>query len=211
MKPLSPLPRLRTAPKAPLMTLKILGLCVFLQVVQSYFPSFIDLQAFYPDYLHSLLTVPLYLFGLLVHMFSHGGWGHLLSNFTIGLPCLLYLENRIGSNSLLNLFLITGVAAAVTQSCMPTAGYAMIGSSGAVMGLYGAACMTYGSNSPVRMLIGLGLLGLELMPQLIMLNMGPMGGTVAYGAHIGGCVAGMVWVLCRLAFNRKECLKDKVS
>lgn len=169
-------------------TLKIFSLCLFLQTIQSFFPSFLDYQVLSFSYLTSIKSWPLFLFTLLGHMFSHANWPHLCGNFTIGIPCLLLLERRIGSKETLNLYIITGLVAACVQATMPTAGGGLVGASGAIAGCLGAVCVLLGG------LWGVALLALFLIPQLQMLSVSLMLGPVAFAAHIAGIVAGM-WLI----------------
>lgn len=176
-------------------TLKILGLCLALQVAQNYYPNLQPFQDFTPSFIENLKTIPLFLIGLIVHMFSHGSWGHLLGNMFLGIPCMMYLENKIGSKKLLNAYVICGVVSALVQAVLPFSGSGLIGSSGAIFGLF-ALCCALGKNSIPNRVCRLSLLALALIPQMVALNLGPLLRGVAYGAHIGGMVAGLVIAIC---------------
>jgi membrane associated rhomboid family serine protease len=138
-------------------------------------------------------------------MFMHGGWAHLLGN-------MLYLyifgdnvEHAIGAVPYLIFYLLAGVVAAFSQiflapdSLIPT-----LGASGAIAGVLGAYIVLFPHN---RVLIWLYItaiwvpavvvLGLWFLTQLfnqigeIAVSQQAQGG-VAYAAHVGGFVTGVV-------------------
>jgi uncharacterized protein len=168
----------------------IILICLLLQVLQTYCPEIAVFQCFVPMLAGSLKMLPFFFEGLLVHMFSHAGWGHLLGNMSIGIPCMIYLEHKLGGRQLLQAYLILGVVAALVQAVMPFSGLAIIGSSGAIFGLFGLSCVLLGRGRGMAPL-ALSMLALGLIPQLMALNLGPLGNSVAHGAHIGGLVGGM--------------------
>lgn len=177
------------------MTAKILVTCLILQCIQSIYPPFVDYQALTYEMLRHLPTLPLALCTVLVHMFSHAGWGHLLGNFSIGLPFLMYAEGRVGGKKLLELYVISGLVAVALQYCMPLPSEGCIGSSGAIFGVLGASCLLYGEGKEaVSKALGMALLALWLVPQFMALQMSFLGSNIANAAHIGGALAGMLWV-----------------
>ena len=108
-----------------------------------------------------------------------------------GLPFMVYLEGRLGEDKFLKFFLLSGVGAAVAQMCMPIgAGAGLIGSSGAISGVMAGACMMVRGKS-LRML-ALLLLCAEMLINMRMLQVSIFFGGVAYAAHIGGMVTGMI-------------------
>jgi rhomboid family protein len=140
-------------------------------------------------------------------MFLHGGFLHLLGN-------MLYLwifgdnvEDAMGRTRYLVFYLCCGVVAALAQSLPnPDSTVPMIGASGAISGVLGAYLLLY-PHARVLVLIPLGLfsqvvhlpavlvLGLWFVMQLLSsLLAAPGAGGVAFGAHVGGFVAGMLLV-----------------
>ena len=137
-------------------------------------------------------------------MFMHGGWMHLLGN-------MLYLwifgdnvEDRMGQVKFLIFYLLCGIAATVAQvafsanSTIPN-----LGASGAIAGVLGAYLVMF-PKGQVRVLMGRSVvnmpavmvLGLWILLQFVngvgsIANTAETGG-VAYMAHIGGFVAGLV-------------------
>lgn len=138
-------------------------------------------------------------------MFLHGGWMHLIGN-------MLYLwifgnnvEDAMGHVRFVLFYLLCGVAAVLTQALPNTdSAIPMIGASGAISGVLGAYLLLY-PHARVLVLIPLGfysrlvrlpamaVLGLWFVLQLVSsLLADPRAGGVAFGAHIGGFIAGMV-------------------
>jgi membrane associated rhomboid family serine protease len=153
---------------------------------------------------------------LLTSMFLHGGWMHLGGN-------MLYLwifgdnlEHVMGALRFLLFYLICGIAAAAAhivggpQSMIPT-----VGASGAISGVLGGYLLLFPRNR-VRLLTRGGIvhvpaivvLGFWIVIQLIN-GMGSIartpeteGGGVAYLAHIGGFIAGLLLVKLFAAGSR---------
>ncbi len=136
-------------------------------------------------------------------MFMHGGWMHLLGN-------MLYLwifgdnvEASMGHVRFVVFYLTCGIAAVLAQALPDTASeIPMIGASGAISGVLGAYLLLH-VHARVLVLIPLGVftqivhlpagvvLGLWFVLQLLSSLATPAGqGGVAFGAHIGGFIAG---------------------
>ncbi len=141
-------------------------------------------------------------------MFLHGGFLHLIGN-------MLYLwifgdnvEDAMGHGRFIVFYLLCGVAAALAQALPnPDSAIPMIGASGAISGVLGGYLLLY-PRAQVLVLIPLGLfsrmvhlpamlvLGLWFVLQLVNSALAdPGAGGVAFGAHIGGFIAGMVLLL----------------
>ncbi len=150
---------------------------------------------------------------VLLSMFLHGGWLHLGGN-------MLYLwifgdniEDRLGHVLYLFFYLACGVIATLTHGLMnPQSHLPSIGASGAIAGVLGAYLVLFPS-ARVMTFIPIGVyLAMRELPALLVLGFWfvmqlfvgvaslhnvstqEMGG-VAYFAHIGGFVAGIVLVL----------------
>ncbi len=147
-------------------------------------------------------------------MFLHGGWAHLLGNM---LYLYLFgdnLEDRFGRPLFLLLYLVSGYVAVVAQVWIdPTSTVPLIGASGAIAGVLGSYLVLF-PNIRVRGILLLGLfsrlaewpawivLALWFVLQLFsgLASLGPqMGGGVAFFAHIGGFLCGVVLTLPLLA------------
>lgn len=140
-------------------------------------------------------------------MFLHGGWLHLGGN-------LLYLwifgdnvEDALGRGRFVAFYLLCGVAAALVQTVSETTSLIpMIGASGAISGVLGAYMRLY-PHARVRVLFPLFIvfytirvpawmvLGLWFLFQLVSSTMIQAGqGGVAFFAHIGGFLSGLILV-----------------
>ena len=145
---------------------------------------------------------------VLTSMFLHGGWLHLLGN-------MLYLwvfgnnvEDAMGHGRFIAFYLVCGIAAALAQALPdPTSTVPMVGASGAISGVLGAYMLLY---PHARVLLGLPLgffiVQLGRFPALWVLaawfgmqlamnafTVSATGG-VAFRAHIGGFVAGLLLI-----------------
>lgn len=151
--------------------------------------------------------VPVY-FTLITSMFMHGSFGHLLGNMLYLWVFGDNLENRMGHARYLAFYLCTGVLAALTHVfsvyLMPGSELIpMIGASGAISGVLGGNIILL-PHRRITVLIGiwplrvsaLFALGMWIVFQFIN-GLGALGGQgdgVAYAAHIGGFVVGVILV-----------------
>ncbi|NGM45335.1 rhomboid family intramembrane serine protease [Rhodobacter sp. SGA-6-6] len=145
---------------------------------------------------------------LLTHMFLHGGWMHLIGNMLFLWIFGDNLEEEMGRIGFLLFYLGSGLAAAALQiAADPGSGAPMVGASGAVAGVMGGYLLLYPKARvdvllffviffrvfALRAWIVLGLwFGLQLVSGV---STPTEGGGVAYWAHIGGFLAGLVLVL----------------
>lgn len=149
--------------------------------------------------------VPIYL-TILSAMFMHGGLMHIGGN-------LLYLwifgdnvEHRFGAIPFLVFYLVSGLAATFVQIALdPDSIIPNLGASGAISGVMGAYLVLFPKNRVHAILFfrvvavpAVVALGLWIVMQVFG-GFGTLGaeqaGGVAYGAHIGGFVAGVVLAL----------------
>jgi membrane associated rhomboid family serine protease len=155
---------------------------------------------------------PVYL-TLLSAMFMHGSWMHILGN-------MLYLwifgdnvEDLLGRGRYLVFYLVCGIAASVAQVLYSPDSYIpSLGASGAIAGVLGAYAIKFPRNK-VRVLMvrtitqmpAIFVLGLWILLQVVSQVGTPAGEAsgVAYMAHIGGFVAGLVLVMV-MARRRAE-------
>lgn len=148
------------------------------------------------------------LLDLVRSMFFHGGYEHIIGN-------MLYLwlfgdnvEDRFGGLLYLALYFITGFVASIAQVIIdPTSTIPLVGASGAIAGVLGSYLILY-PNVRVEGIIPLGyfsqlsawpawiVLGLWFVLQLFngiaSLGVAAAYGGVAFFAHVGGFVAGLV-------------------
>lgn len=147
------------------------------------------------------------LFTLLTGMFVHGGWGHILGNMMFLWVFGDNVEDAFGHFGYLMFYLITGLAASFAQIWIgPGSTVPSVGASGAISGVLGAYLIFFGANS-VRVLIFLFITSVPAWLMIILwigqqfiAQFGALADTrqtdgVAYMAHIGGFVAGVVLAL----------------
>jgi membrane associated rhomboid family serine protease len=140
---------------------------------------------------------------LLTSIFLHGGWGHLIGNMWFLWVFGNNIEDSMGHLRFVVFYLLTGVAAAAAQIALdPASGVPMVGASGAISGVMGAYIVLY-PTVRVDTLVGFWIvqvpawvmLGYWLLLQTSgVLVAGTVGGGVAYGAHLGGFVAGLALI-----------------
>jgi membrane associated rhomboid family serine protease len=151
--------------------------------------------------------------GLLTSLFLHGGWIHLLGNMLFLWIFGNNVEDRLGRLAFLGFYLFGGIAAALTQVAIePGSTVPIVGASGAIAATLGAYIVLY-PRARILSLVFLGffyqlievpallVLGFWFVLQLIDgiaslgLSSATEGGGVAFFAHIGGFVAGLVIAL----------------
>jgi membrane associated rhomboid family serine protease len=204
----------------PVVTIAIIGLCTLVFLWQVTLPAEEATRAVYsygviPAVLFGRDALPPELvrvpaaFSVLTAMFLHGGWMHLIGN-------MLYLwifgnniEDSMGHVRFVIFYVLCGAAAALAQSALdPSSIVPMIGASGAIAGVLGAYLVLF-PRAHVVVVVPLGffiqpmrlpailVLGFWFVLQFIQggLAVGAKeGGGVAYWAHIGGFVAGIVLI-----------------
>lgn len=143
---------------------------------------------------------------VLTSMFLHGGWMHLIGNMWFLWIFGNNVEDAMGHARFVVFYLLCGVAAAMLQAAFDTDSVIpMVGASGAIGGVMGAYVMMY-PRVHVHLLVFLGfyvntiavpaifMLGYWFLLQLVSGTMaaGSQGGGVAFWAHVGGFIAGVV-------------------
>lgn len=151
--------------------------------------------------------IPVYL-TLLTSMFMHGGLAHLGGNMLYLWVFGDNLENRMGHVKYLMFYLLTGLIASLSHVFLASfLGKDLLipslGASGAISGVLGGYLLLFPTNQ-VRVLViaffirvpAFITLGLWIALQLFSGwgSLGAEGGGVAYAAHIGGFIAGLLMV-----------------
>lgn len=164
------------------MTLKILSLCVLLQLAAEVMPLLPYLLAF------SAMSFPLCIFQTITHMFAHAGWGHLIGNFMFGLPFMVYLEHKIGHDKLLDVFVVSGLGSLFLHCILMGAGNGLIGSSGALSGVASCAVLMFGKTLVERRsaMIFAAFLFIHQFSYIV----GAGIPEVAFWGHVGGLLTG---------------------
>jgi membrane associated rhomboid family serine protease len=145
---------------------------------------------------------------LITTMFLHGGWGHLLMNMWMLWIFGNNVEDRLGHVMFLLYYLAGGIIATLCHWALtagPNSLIPVVGASGAVAAVLGGYAVTY-PTAKVRTLVFIILitiidipavvwLGIWFVSQLVSGLLGLMQmpvAPVAFWAHAGGFVAGMV-------------------
>src|SRR5262250_1405851 len=146
---------------------------------------------------------------VLTSMFLHGGWMHVLGNMWFLWLFGNNVEDSMGRVRYIIFYLLCGIAAAMLQVVAnPRSVIPMVGASGAISGVMGAYLILY-PRVRVHCLIFLGFFittvtlpawtmllywfGLQFVSGLFGL-MASEGGGVAFWAHVGGFIAGMLLI-----------------
>ncbi len=197
----------------PIMTIVLIVLCVLVFLVQIGHPSSYVIRAYglVPAALFSSysqapswpgIPVPATL-TVFTSMFMHGDWMHLIGNMLFLWIFGNNVEDAMGHFRFILFYLLCGIIAAMSfalpnsDSLIP-----MVGASGAISGVLGAYLLLY-PRARVLVLIyvaairipAVWVLGMWFVFQLLSTAAADASqGGVAWGAHIGGFVAGMVLI-----------------
>jgi len=145
---------------------------------------------------------------LVSSMFLHGSWLHIIGNMWFLWVFGDNVEDEMGPLRFVMFYLLCGLAAAITQILSnPDSLIPMVGASGAIGGVMGAYALLY-PRVKVNMLIFLGFFVTTVaVPAIFMLgywfllqvlqglpSLGSETGGVAFWAHAGGFLAGLILV-----------------
>ena len=153
---------------------------------------------------------------LFTSMFMHGGWLHIGGNMLFLFIFGDNVERRLGSLLYLAFYLVCGVIASAAQIATdPSSVIPSLGASGAISGVL-AAYLVYFPQNRVRVLVGFRFI--TEVPAVLMIGLWALiqfvsgfgsiavtdqtGGGVAYFAHIGGFIAGLVLAFLLRAVGR---------
>ncbi len=153
---------------------------------------------------------------LLTHQFLHGGWLHIVANMWTLWIFGDNVEDRMGPLRFIIFYLVCGVLAALTQVLVtPNATIPSVGASGAIAGVLGAYLLFFPT---ARLIVLIPILFfpfffelpaviflvlwffIQLFSGTAMLASPQQVGGIAFWAHIGGFIAGML--LCRFFVRR---------
>ena len=145
---------------------------------------------------------------LITSMFLHGSWMHLIGNMWFLWLFGNNIEDSMTRPRFVAFYLLTGLTAALAQvAANPASEIPMVGASGAISGVMGAYLVLY-PRVRVFTIVPLGFFITTMaLPAWGMLlywaflqfvggisSIGAEGGGVAFWAHVGGFVAGLVLV-----------------
>src|SRR5436190_6061659 len=176
------------------------------QLVRTYTGQRVQIPGLQPT------PIPVYL-TLITSMFMHGGIAHIFGNMLFLWIFGDNIEDRLGHLRYLIFYLVCGVIAGLSH-VFATVAFAgneqsllvpSLGASGAISGVLGAYLLLFPTKRvtvllsyfitqvPAFIVIGLWVV-FQLISGLGILGSGSQAGGVAYGAHIGGFIAGLLLV-----------------
>jgi len=189
----------------------LIGICVFVFLWQNTLPTNLSNEAVYnfgvvpaallgnqESYISPILSV-------FTSMFMHGSWMHLIGNMVFLWIYGDNIEDSMGRGRFIIFYLLSGIGAAYLQAIIdPSSSIPMIGASGAIAGVLGGYLLLHPkANVNVLMWIIIFIsviripafivLGFWIIGQFFNASFGTEGG-VAYFAHIGGFVSGMILI-----------------
>lgn len=143
-------------------------------------------------------------------MFLHGGWMHLIGNMWFLWVFGDNIEDILGRAKFLVFYLGSGIAAALAQVAVsPDSNLPLVGASGAIAGIMGAYLLKFPHSRILTLIILFVFIQTIDLPAYVILiywfvlqffsgvgtiaDAGHQGG-VAWFAHIGGFVAGMLLI-----------------
>jgi membrane associated rhomboid family serine protease len=146
--------------------------------------------------------------GVFTSMFLHGGWMHLIGNMWFLWIFGNNIEEAMGHLRFLAFYLICGVLASASHILLyPTSTIPTIGASGAIAGVMGAYLMLYPRARVWTLIFLVFFIRLVYLPAGVVLGFwiliqfvngsiatGQSVGGVAFWAHIGGFISGVLLV-----------------
>lgn len=149
---------------------------------------------------HNWLTV-------LTAMFMHGSWSHILGNMVFLWAFGPEMEDTMNPLRYLAFYLSGGLVAMLAQIALsPNSTVPNLGASGAIAAVMGGFLVTYPTDQIRVILIILVFVRIKLIPAALLIgvwfliqlfNVGSVArvqtGGVAYAAHVGGAIFGMIF------------------
>ena len=144
---------------------------------------------------------------ILTAMFMHGSWSHIIGNMIFLWAFGPEVEDLMGRGRYLAFYLLGGVVAALAQvAAAPDSTVPNLGASGAIAAVMGAFLVTFPQDrirsllvifvfvrvAYVPAVLLIGVWGLIQFLSLGAISQQPSGGGVAYAAHVGGFIFGVV-------------------
>jgi len=207
-----------TTKTKPLISWLIISICIIIFLKYVFEENYIKEQIFI-----NFGMVPALLFGfsdlspslkvihpfltILTSMFIHGGWMHLIGNMVYLYIFGDNIEEVLGKTKFIIFYLITGACAALSQAFLdPSSTIPMVGASGAIAGILGAYIILFPKANikvffwfiiffKVINIRAIYVLGFWIIIQLISFSgTETNNGGVAYAAHIGGFICGVILI-----------------
>ena len=195
----------RRPTRFPVVTLAIVALNAFVFILElSRGGEFVTRWAAIPAEIASGHHVPT----ILTAMFLHGSWLHIIGNMIFLWAFGPVVEDLMTRGRYLAFYLLGGLAAMLAQvAAAPASTVPALGASGAIAAVMGAFLVTYPRDKIRSLLVILVFVSVTYIPAVLLigvwfviqfLSLGavteqPAGG-VAYAAHVGGFIFGVVTV-----------------
>jgi membrane associated rhomboid family serine protease len=150
----------------------------------------------------------IYLATFFTAMFLHGGWVHILGNMWFLWIFGDNVEDRLGHFRYLVFYLVTGVIGSIVfVLTAPDSRVPIVGASGAIAGVLGGYIVSFPRAKVLALVPIFFFLTLMEIPAVIFLafwffiqlfngavSLGGLANPVAWGAHIGGFLAGVLLI-----------------
>jgi len=144
---------------------------------------------------------------ILTAMFMHGSWSHILGNMVFLWAFGPEIEDAMNPLRYLAFYLSGGLMAMLAQVALsPSSTVPNLGASGAIAAVMGGFLVTYPSDQIRVLLIILVFVRVKLIPAALLIgvwfliqlfDVGSVAtvqaGGVAYAAHVGGAIFGMIF------------------
>lgn len=221
-----PIRDLNPTRSTPWVTWSVILLCGLVYLWQMVLPpgadrAFVDGWGLVPSRLTHLRDV-VDLATVFTSMFMHGGLMHVAGNLWFLHIFGDNVEDNMGPVRFAAFYLLVGVAAAAAQVMVsPESNIPMVGASGAIAGVLAAYLVLFPRARVVALIPAWVIVQMAELPALLFIAiwfalqffagvgaLGGSGGGVAYWAHIGGFVAGLVLVF---VFRRPQAVPEQVS
>jgi membrane associated rhomboid family serine protease len=186
----------------------LIALNVLVQIVRHFLPAnldetLVDLFGFDAASLHRNVDGLSFL-SLITYQFLHQGWDHLTINMVSLLAFGAGIERPLGAKRYLALYLVCGIAGALLESLftVPSQDDVLVGASASISGVFGALMIIrslYRAGRRPMGIVPMALIWVGLLAITGKLGVGAGGAQVAWIAHIGGFIAG---ILFGLAYRR---------
>ncbi len=200
----APPPPARKEPilRIPPVTGWLIALNVLIQVVRQFLPPgqddvVVEALGFNTANLYRPIT-PLAVVSLVTYQFFHSGWDHVGINMVSLLAFGPGVERPLGPRRFLLIYFLSGIAGALLEAAFAArlGDDLLIGASASISGVFGALLVIWGIHRLGRQPMGIlpmALLWIGLMTITGVLGVGAHGAPVAWIAHIGGFIMGMIF------------------
>lgn len=168
-------------------SMTILAICVFVSLLKLIAPGFVDgYLALNTAY---VMQRP---WTLITHMFVHANFDHLFWNMLFLFFFGVELERRVGQTRFLEIYMISGLAAALGQMLVSSG--TLLGASGALYGVMGCLAII---APEIRVLLFF-IIPLRIQYAVILFaimdfSMMGTGDSIAHAAHLTGLLVGLVF------------------